>query len=501
MSNSEESFTTADGLSDLLRGAGIFTVGEMVGKMAGFVFNWLLTISLGATLFGIYAYSQLFISVANMFSDIGSKRALLRFLPEYEGDENQQREYVGFAFGIAILGGVIFGTGIFTIIPIVNKYTLKNPDLITVTRILALSLPFIALIQVVSHALRGIGRIDYQILIERVVYPIFRVGIVAIAVLIGASLINVSLSVVLAAIGGATIGMLLLIKKTHLQPRLSLTTDSALEFVGFSVPISLSNIEGVIYSNVDIFMIGLFLTSQDVGVYKIASLLGALLVLPLAAMNQLFAPLASNLITKGAKDELASIYQTTTRWILSVVLLMAMGLTIYRREMLGLFGPEFVSGQEVLVLILGGYLVNAAVGPTNWILTMADRQYLVMGNNWISGIINIVLNYFLIQQFGLIGAAVATASSLALLNLVRLIEVRTLEGYQPYTSHYHKPIIAGAAATGVMSLTHQILSGISVLVVGSTLGVIIYLLGLYLLGIEEQDKRVWAKILKQRRVE
>lgn len=497
MTDSDEGTLVVQGLSDVFEGAGLFAVGMVIKNVTGFIFNWLLSISLGAGLFGVYVYAQLFLSVAQMFSDLGSKRAILRFLPEYSEDVDRQGGYIRFALVISILGSAGFGGGLWIFASEINKLTLETPELTTIIRILALSLPFLSLVHLASNSFRALGQIKYQILINRVLHPLLKVGFIAITLFIAGSLINITIGVALATSVTAVLGISLLLQRTNIQPYQSLSRAQAREFITFSIPISLSNVEGLMYSTVDVFMIGFFLSSTDVGIYKIALLLGTLPLLPLSAVNQMFAPIASKLYTNGEYEELATIYQVINRWVFSVVLLMSIGLTAYRREIMEIFGSAFVRGQLVFLIILTGYFVNASVGPVNWLLTMADRQYLVMVNSWISGFLNILLNYVFILEFGLIGAAIGTASSLILINITRMIEIWVLEGFQPYTRQYVKPILAGILASIPMFFSAQVLLSHYALFIGGFFGTALYFGALYLMGFEDRDKQVIIKILNR----
>lgn len=497
MSNSDTTPSITDGLEDLLRGAGTFGVGEIVEQLAGFLLHWLLTTTLGATLYGVYVYAHLFLSVAQMFGDIGARRAIVRFLPEYEGDKHKQGGYLGFAMLTAFLGSCLFVVILWFVAPVANRFTLNKPILTSITRVLAISLPFLLLVRLLSSSFRGVGRIDRQIKLNRIVYPVAKVAAVAVIAVAGATLFRASIGILIATILSAGIGLVMLFRSTGLHPSLSIPREDAREFLNFSVPISISNVEGLLYSTVDVFMIGWLLTSADVGIYKIALLLGTLLVLPLQAMNQMFAPLASNLYNEGDFEALASINKVTTRWVFSVVVLMAAGLYVYRRPILSLFGPDFVRGHQVLVIILFGYFLNTAVGPVNWLLTMTDRQYYVMANSWVSVVLNLGLNFVLIQEFGMTGAAIATASTLSLVNVLRLVEVWKLEGIHPYSFSFTKPIGAGLISFGVMIAVHRALPGLTGLFVGGIIGTIVYVACLWLLGIEDQDVHLANKVLKR----
>ena len=231
-------------------------------------------------------------------------------------------------------------------------------------------------------------------------------------------------------------------------------------------------------------------SASEVGIYSVSILVATIISLPLAGFNQFFPSVSSRLYSNDEYEMLQTVYRVVTRWAISLSLLVALPAVIYRRELLSVFGPEFVEGQAVLLLFVGGQFVNALSGPSNDLLTMTDNQYVVLCNNWGFGLLNVGLNYVFIQEYGLLGAAMATASILAALNVARVLEVWYFEGYVPYSRRVWKPAFAAACATVALVGARQFLSGYTLLVAGSALGVLVFLAVLWLFGLESEDRKL-----------
>ena len=90
---------------------------------------------------------------------------------------------------------------------------------------------------------------------------------------------------------------------------------------------------------------------------------------------------------------------------------------------MGLFGQEFVSGSPALIILSGAQLVNAAAGSVGLTLMMTGHERSTAYGLFVSAVVNVVLNAVLIPQFGVVGAAVATATSTILWNVLLIIEV------------------------------------------------------------------------------
>jgi O-antigen/teichoic acid export membrane protein len=338
---------------------------------------------------------------------------------------------------------------------------------------------------------------EYNVAISSVVRPLLRLVFIGGAVLLGFSLYGAVAGMVVA--GGLTfvIAMAVLLKRTSLAGIESPTRAEAIEYYNFSVPLTFSQLGNFLYNRIDILMIGYFLASSDVGVYNISVMLAGLLVLPLQAFNQMFPPIASKLYHDDEREQLDSVYTTITRWTFSLSLFPAIITVAFSTEILGFFGPEFTRGQLILILFVFAQLTNAAVGPSGFLLMMTDHQYLTLLNHLSSGVLNAVLNVVLILEFGFVGAAMATASVLVGINILRIIEVWYFEGLFPYSLSYYKPIVAGILSSLAIYLLTIPLNGFPLLVSGALLGGVVFLGILYLLGIEESERKMFEDLISR----
>lgn len=464
--------------------------------------NLLLARALGPVLYGIYSYAYTYVAVSTTFTSLGTDAAVLRYLPMYSDDEAAQNWIFGLSTISTVVGSCIVAGGLFVLAPTINQHTLNDELFVDVMRIIAIVLPFDTLVKVFSSTFRGLKRPVDQILLQKILRPGLRICAVALALLLGYTLLDTVAALVVASVIAFSLGVLLLIRRTSVRPSFpglsgSSSTQEITSYFNYALPLMFSRAGSILYNRVDVFMVGYFIGSSAVGYYNIAFLMSSAITLPLTGCNQLFAPIASQLYDDGKQDELNEIYTTVTRWAFTVALLAALGAIIYARDVLSILGQEYVPGTPVLALFAVGQLLNASVGPSNYLLMMTDHQYVSFLNHWGFGLLNVALNIYFILQFGLIGAALATASILGILNIVRWLEIWYLEGLTPYSREFYKPLVAGVGAAGALYLPTLWLSGVVLLVVGGTLGVLTYGLLLYLLGVERSDiefaRQMWDR--------
>jgi len=438
----------------------------------------------------VYVYAKRIVDVSQTLSRLGADKALLRYLPEQVDDSDAQNETFGLAFVISVSSATIIAVTIFLFTPEINALTLEEPALTPVLRLFAVSLPIVAATSRFVDVLRAVELIRQALLIRQFLRPsIWLVSVLA-AILLGYSVIGVTGAVLAATVVVLAVTVILYQSVVNIRFTLTRSRETIFEYLYFSVPLVFSEIGYLLYKRVDVLMVGYFLTSADVGIYNIAVIVTTILQLPLDAVNQLFPPIASRLYAEEAIDELSRVYETVVRWIFAATVLLAALQITFRSEILALFGSEFARGSTVLVLFVLAQLFNAAAGPSNFMLMMTDNQYYSSVNDFLLGTGNIVLNYIFILEFGLIGAAVASASVLGIVNVIRVIEVWYLEGFFPYSSAFMKPLAVSAAATSVMLLIGMFLDGLVLLLIGSGIGTAVYVGLAYLIVLDDRDKRV-----------
>ncbi|WP_338756297.1 oligosaccharide flippase family protein [Halobacterium salinarum] len=484
----------------MTQGASLFAIGRVIGKGLKFALSIILTRFLGRRLYGIYAYASTIVTLLVVLARLGTGKALLRYIPANKDERKKQNRIVGLAYITALIGSAAAGVGLYILAPRISVWTLDNSLFVTTLRVFALVLPFNAIIELTNAVFRSLEVVKYQVLVSYVVDPIAKLAVVSVALFVGYSLIGVMGAIAIGLSLVCSIAISILYLQTSIRPSLKVLSHKKElhEFYNYSVPLTLKDIGSVLYTRVDILMVGFFLSESDVGVYRIVVLVASVLTLPLAAFNQLFPPVASRLYSNGHISELESVYATVTRWTLTAVLVPALVAVIYSSELLRVFGPGFSDGAMVLVIFTIGQLVNCIVGPSGFLLMMTDHQYITLLNQWVLGILNIVLNYFLILEYGVSGAAIATATTLTVINILRVLEVWYTERVTPYSLQFWKPLAAGAIGGVGIYASKIFFDGMLLLVFGSFVGFILFATTLVAFGISPQDKELLSRITSAR---
>lgn len=483
-------------VASVTHGAAVSFGALSANRILRFVLNFVLTQAFSVQSYGVYAFANRVTAVLTRFVPLGSQATIVRFLPKYSDDPERQDRVLGLAYVTTVTSSMVFGGALFIFAPAISGLTLDRPLLVDATRLFAILLPFNVLVVFVSQYFRTLQMVEYHATIQYVAKPGVRLVGAGVALVLGTTLLGVVGAMTAATAVLTAVILWVAVAKTSVRPRSGATRAEMREYYNYSLPSALATVGGVLRSRIDVILVGALLTASDAGIYNIVLLLIAVLAIPLQAFNQILPPVASELYTQDDYVALDTVYTTITRYVFTLTMIGAVVLLVYRIELLSIFGSEYTRGGLVLAVFLGGRVIANACGATGWLLMMTDHQYLHMANNWVLAVTNAILSYVFIVEFGLIGAALGTGGAIAISNLLRLSELWYLEDLQPFDRSFLKPTVASIVAAGVMKATQPLLSGIHLIVIGSTIGIAAFGLSLYTLGIEQEDYLLATELLK-----
>lgn len=187
----------------------------------------------------------------------------------------------------------------------------------------------------------------------------------------------------------------------------------------------------VINANTDTLMLGFLRDSSDVGIYAAANKATSLIVFIQLAVNKTLSPNFASLYHQNQLKELQHLVTRSVRWMSAASATMAIVLIIAGPLYFWLYGPDFSEGYTPLIILCGAKAITATMGSVSFLLIMTSHQKIAARNVGIAALLNIILNISLIPVYGVVGAAIATALSLIVLNLMQTIAVFQKVGVNP----------------------------------------------------------------------
>ena len=177
-------------------------------------------------------------------------------------------------------------------------------------------------------------------------------------------------------------------------------------------------------SHVVTLIVMAILGPEIAGIFFAAQRTATLISVALSGLNQVVAPQLSHAIHSGDTERVRWLTGTTALVgavgaIVSLLLFIFMG-----RHLLTIFDPSYGTDIALMVLLIMslGQVVNAAAGPSAWLLQMGGRQYAFLRILLVSNLVGLPLLAALTYFSGPIGAAIAVAITSALWNMLAVVE-------------------------------------------------------------------------------
>jgi O-antigen/teichoic acid export membrane protein len=182
---------------------------------------------------------------------------------------------------------------------------------------------------------------------------------------------------------------------------------------------------------------------EQTAIFLIASYLVTLMDLPARSLNAIATPIISESWKNKDYNNIKQIYQKS-----SVTLLIA-GLLVYLLVLLNIHNLTSFLGKDyaevpMVVLIMGlAKLIDLGTGVNGQIITTSTNWRFDFFTNVLLTLIAFPLNFFLIKQFGIIGAAYSNLIAIFVYNVVRFSFIYKKYGWQPYSFAHIKILMTG----------------------------------------------------------
>lgn len=179
--------------------------------------------------------------------------------------------------------------------------------------------------------------------------------------------------------------------------------------------------------HLDVLLLAILLSPEDVGIYKIAVAVGAAILAIEVTASQVTQPEFAAAHRAGDHRALAHVARrfvqlTSLAGIGILLLLMAFGRTALDFA----FGPEYANAFIPILVIASGMALRFMAGPSAHLLNMTGHERSVVFVQIASSMTTTILFLALVPSLGLHGAAIAYALALALPQLILAARARAL---------------------------------------------------------------------------
>lgn len=397
---------------------------------AGLVFGLqvLLARLMPAESYGGYVTVWTWMLALGSFAALGFAESSVRFLPRYHlrGRRAALDAYWRFGFavvlGTSLVGGLV-GAGL--------ALSLGADGVWLTVLLLAIGLPFLGLEYYLEGVARSFGWFRLAAVPVYIIRPLLigalALGLTAAGVDLDLKLVGIMLVGSMAVV---TAGLALVIRQrlARLAPHAGRgSVRQRRLWLHASLPLLLlSGLEDLV-SYADVLLLSLLADPEDVGLYFAAARSLALAGFVAYAMTLVSGRrFALDLAGRSRADLQASILEATRLTVWATV--GAVVVTVLAGPiLLGAFGPAFLDGLPIMWILGAGMVVRALAGQAGEVLVVAGRQREGIAVGFCVLAVMLGSGLVLIPQFGIFGAAWASALAMATRTLVLIAVVRRVE--------------------------------------------------------------------------
>lgn len=213
------------------------------------------------------------------------------------------------------------------------------------------------------------------------------------------------------------------------------------EIISFGLFVLVGGASIMIVTRIDMMMIGSLLDLEQVAFYTVAFFIGNAIKVPGKSIGAISFPLVAKSWQNRDFKQIQQLYTKSSinQLIIGGFILLCIWLNI--NEIFSLLPPKFQGGKWVVLYIALAQLFSMATGVNGTIIVNSKYYRYDFYTNLFLVFVSIITNYFLILEYGIEGAAMATAISVLLFNLIRLILIKVKMNMQPFSFETIKTIL------------------------------------------------------------
>ncbi|RLA50526.1 MAG: flippase [Gammaproteobacteria bacterium] len=419
--------TRDDGLTgQLVRGA----LGSIAIKVTGIMIGVALTIVLARMLgpegYGTYAYIFAIISILAIPAQLGIPRLVIRETAkaQLKKDWCLIRGLWRWATLVVLILSAMLVCAAAGVTWAWGSDLGGSDGILRTTLFFALLLiPLIALGNLRGAALQGLRHIVWGQFPEQVVRPGLFVLLLLASTWWSTSSLTPSdaMGLHVFASGAAVIFGALLLHYSRPTPLLLKPTPVYRPRLWIKATLPLALTAGMVQINqhTDLIMLRFFLTSDSVGIYRVATQSAAIVVFAQQTAGMLAPPYYARLYAEGDMKRLQRFVTVNARIAFSTALPLVLIFLLFGEEIISyLFGPDYEGAYTPLLILAVGQLINTLFGHVGMLLNMTGHERDTAKGMAIAAILNVTLTFIFIPLWGTSGAAIATALTLFLRNYV-----------------------------------------------------------------------------------
>ena len=421
--------------SELFKKGGLSFVIRIGGQVLGFLLTLIIANYFGAQGLGDYVLSIVVLRIAALVSKLGMDTFSIRFIASFAKQGKWKsiqifRKKIIFILTVtSLISSLVLYYFSFEIAAIIGA---KNEH-IRLNAFFVLPMAFFMLHYQSLRGLKRIAEFSFFYRMSQATFSIISIFIITQFIMDGNVPVYAYLSSLAIVSVLAVVSFRYWFNKKKVINEFEQVEDLALsKILTISIPLMLAQSVQFIMAWTDKLMLGNMMSSEAVGIYFTAFKLSMFASIGLMAVNSIASPKFAELYGKKDFEGLKKVAHQSTKMIFLATIPLVIIFFLFPEFLLGIFGEEFKLGVTAFIYLSFGKLISSFSGSVGNLLQMTGRQVIFMKVLFFGAIVNVILNYLLIPEVGIEGAALASMISLSTWNLTMVYFVKKEFGFYTF---------------------------------------------------------------------
>lgn len=355
----------------------------------------------GPTKFGQFNYATAFVSLFISVANLGLENLIVKNILDEEWDEGT---ILCTGFVLRLLGGLVLATVTYILIRIIEP---DDTSIHTIVLLVSLTMVTKAS-EVIEYWVQAYHKAKILSITKMLIYVLISIIKILVAVFTRNIILYAFVYLIDSVAFGMTIAVIYFkIREKRLPWKFNI--KYAKQLLGQSWYLMLSGLFVSLYNRIDQVMLGTILKNKaEVGIYAAAVTIAEIwYFIPMSIITS-FKP-----IVMVRKRDNESRYYKTMQTLYNIVSLISIFfcslISIFSKLIVSiLYGEQFTRSANMLVILVwAGTFAMLGSSRSLWLVTEGLQKYSIF-YTFVSFIVNVVINYFLIPLYGGYGAAIAT---------------------------------------------------------------------------------------------
>lgn len=349
--------------------------------------------------------------------------------------------------------------------------------------VLAAGIPVAAAYDVVVGGTRGLGAVRPTVALERILRPTLQLVFVGAALGLGGGPVAVVSGwvapyMIVAVLSGIWLRRLLPDETSWREG------EGAAEFGAFwsfTLPRGLAAIAQIALQRLDILLVAGMRGPAAAAVYTAATRFVVVGQLGNQAISYAVQPRLAGLVAVHDLASVRRLFRISTVWLVALTWPLFLVVGVAAPLILDILGGGYHAGRTAMELLAGAMLIGSASGLVDIVLITLGKTRWNLADTAAAFAINIALNLLLIPRLGISGAALAWAVSIAVGNVIALVQVGRAFRLLPFSWLWALVAALAGVCFGGLPAAATALFGLNVSAVVAAVGAgsAVYLVALY----------------------